>query len=133
MSDLGDLGRSSPETVSFAIDEHCPPYQSRKAKVLKAYTSGGRDVVIKIAPKTSLEAWAEVCLSPFLFEQERVPLTLFCPPTRVKVCISRRSRRINYGLPKPSTPVDTLDFLTLAGSKLPRFIRHACLDPIFGV
>jgi hypothetical protein len=42
-------------------------------------------------------------------------------------------KTINYVSPKPSTPVHTLHFLTLAGSKLPRFIRHACLDPICGV
>ncbi len=41
--------------------------------------------------------------------------------------------RFNYVSPKPSTPVDTLDFLTLAGSKSLRFIGHTCLDPIFGV
>jgi hypothetical protein len=40
---------------------------------------------------------------------------------------------LTYVSPKPSTPVDTLDFLTLAGSKLRRFIRHACLDPKNGV
>ncbi len=35
---------------------------------------------------------------------------------------------VKYVSPKPSTPVDTLDFLTLAGPKLPRPFRHACLD-----